>query len=204
MRHLFWLLVLVAMVVMGCATLDTGQLELHRAEIRSVAILPLVLGDANTKVGGGPAAEKEIGGLMAYWQANFNALFKARMSLVDGIQVKYAGEDFVKAIPANVDYGQLMDELGVDAVLSFNLLSYNETKPLGSMLLSIVGVKENPTARFNLHFYYLHLEDWSPYLAYDYEIPAMIGEMQRGWVVDRVIEWLNLNWPLSVNFQKKK
>lgn len=192
------LLALIPLFLMACETIpDTTQLELHKDSIKSVAILPLVLGDGDKNVLGGPGAEGEIAGFMAYWKDNFNSSFKAKIKLTEGIEVKYAGEDFVKAIPAKADYGQLSDELGVDAVLGFNLVRYNETQVGTGILLAIIGMRENATAEFNLHFYYLHVEDWQPHFDF-----APAAGTPRGVIIADIIEWLDKHWPLSVNFIK--
>jgi hypothetical protein len=191
-------LILAVLFLTACETIpDTTQLELQKPDIKSVAILPLVLGDADRNILGGPGAEGEIAGFMAYWKDNFNSNFREKIKLIEGIEVKYAGEDFVKAIPAKVDYGQLLDELGVDAVLGFNLVRYNETQVGTGFALALIGMQENATAEFKLHFYYLHMEDWSPHL----DLFPGPGT-SRGTIISEVIGWLDRNWPLSVNFKK--
>jgi hypothetical protein len=97
---------------------------------------------------------------LAYWKENFNAAFKSRVRLPEGLQVKYCGEDFVKSVPVKADYAQMADELGVDAVLGFNLVGHNETYRLASLVQCIFGMRESSFAEFHLHFCYLHVEDW--------------------------------------------
>jgi hypothetical protein len=201
MKRVCCALSLAALFIMACETIpDTTQLELQKDKIRSVAVLPLVVGDAGKKVLAGLGAENEIAGFMAYWKDNFIPSFKARIKLLEGIEVKYAGEDFIKAVPTTVDYGQLMDELGVDAVIGFNLVRYNEAEPVTGIALTLIGMKENALAELNVHFYYLRLEDWSPRVEHE-EYGVAMGSQMRGTFMMEVLDWLDMHWPLSVNFK---
>jgi hypothetical protein len=170
-------------------------MEQNLDKIKSIAILPLVVGDETGSIATGPGnPESEIAAFVAYWKENFNSEFKKNIKLIDGIEVKYPGEDFIKAVSSNADYGQLMDDLEVDAVLGFNLVGYNETQLASSVLFFAFGAQEKAMTYIDLHFYYLHIEKWSPYLRY--------YDTQREGALACVLYWLDKHWPLSANFEK--
>jgi hypothetical protein len=64
MKKVIGLFAVIGLIAVACATVppDTGQIELHKTDIRTIAILPLVMGDGEQKVRVGLGGESEVGG----------------------------------------------------------------------------------------------------------------------------------------------
>jgi hypothetical protein len=198
----------VLILIVSCATLpklpSTENFELRKREIKSIALLPLVVGDEKGAFYG---KGKEVKAFAVYWQLEFNKAFKTNIMLIDNVEVRYWGEDFDITVPNNADYGQIMDELGVDAVLCFCLIEYDEYRG-GEKVLGFVGdVLFGPGetrmgyGSFILHSYYLHQEDWSTRVISE-AIPGIV-EGQRGQIMYGLLAWLDKNWPLSINYVQR-
>jgi hypothetical protein len=197
----------------SCATTPSAEnFDLHKKDIKSLAVLPLVIGDKNGRVSG---RRDEIKAFAVYWQSHFNSEFKTRISLREDIEVKYFGEDFDIQVPYDADYGKIMDKLGVDAVLGFSLESYDEFTPresTGETIKSLIGLGRDPLLnpthsdlKVRLHCYYLHKEDWAPKAnisIYNVEYEAV--EVQRQKMMNGLLEFIYSKWPLSKYYVAKK
>jgi hypothetical protein len=213
-RILFTILILVLalLIISSCATLpklpNTENFDLRKREIKSIAILPLVIGDEKGAFYGKP---KEVKAFTVYWQQEFNKAFKTQIKLIDDIEVKYWGEDFDITVPNNADYGKIMDELGVDAVICFSLIQYEERrageKTLGVVSDILLGTQETRTchASFILHCYYLHQEDWAPTVVCETFATLLDSvESQRAGFMYDLLAWMDKNWPLSINYVQRE
>jgi hypothetical protein len=201
------------LLVFSCSTMPSNaMLDENKDRIRTLAVLPLVLGS-----GGAGASTyndvKEALGFQEYWNEHFYARFRESISLIDGISVLYPGDDF-ELTPEESrlgDYQAICEKLGVDAVLGVNLVSYNEVEPTtkaaefaSALLLSMVtgyASYENSVANYQLHTYYLGLEDWNPRVYSQARgLPSI--EDQRATFVNQLIAWIDARHPLSARYAK--
>ena len=210
---IFILMCAVLIFTGSCATTPSAEnFDLHKKEIKSLALLPLVIGDKNGRVSG---RRDEIKAFAVYWQSHFNSEFKTRIPLREDIKVKYCGEDFDIQVPHDADYGKIMDELEVDAVLGFSLESYDEftpresiTKDIGTLIGLGTDPLLNPThsdLKVRLHCYYLHKEDWAPKANIRiYNVEYEVVEVQRQKMMNGLLEFIYSKWPLSKYYVAKK
>jgi hypothetical protein len=211
---IFILMCAVLIFTGSCATTPSAEnFDLHKKDIKSLAVLPLVIGNKHGRVSG---RKDEIKAFAVYWQSHFNSEFKTRIPLREDIEVKYCGEDFDIQVQQDADYGKIMDELGVDAVLGFSLESYDEFTPRESIMKDIgtlIGLGSsdpllNPThsdLKVRLHCYYLHKEDWAPKAdirIYNVEYEGVEDQRQR--MMDGLLEFIYSKWPLSKYYVVKK
>ena len=89
---IFILMCAVLIFTGSCATTPSAEnFDLHKKDIKSLAVLPLVIGNKHGRVSG---RKDEIKAFAVYWQSHFNSEFKTRIPLREDIEVKYCGEDF--------------------------------------------------------------------------------------------------------------
>jgi len=199
----------VFFLIASCATLpklpNTANFDSQKREIKSIAVLPLVIGDEKGAFHG---KLKDVKAFAVYWQLEFNNAFKTQIKLIDDVEVKYWGEDFDITVPNDADYGKIMDELEVDAVLCFCLMEYDEHKAgekIAGMVSNLLFGTVDPKmgrASFILHCYYLHQEDWATRIVCE-AIPGTI-EGQREQFMYGLLIWMDKNWPLSINYVQRE
>jgi hypothetical protein len=195
----------ISVMVTGCTTLpvrpDSETLDQYKTDIDSLAVLPLVLGSKDDLLAVGPG-RNEVAGFLEHWIEHFEPAFRSQIQTIHPIDTKFAGTDFIISVDRDEDLWDIMEELGVDAVLCFNLTAYNEAKA-GSQFLrgGLTGTREICSAEFEVHFCYLHIEDWK----WSIYTTMMSGlgygvESQRNQAMAAVLGWLKYNWPLSSDY----
>jgi hypothetical protein len=197
-------LVLLAAVLAGCSTLPDPSKFLSKApDIKKVALLPLFV---NINVRNLSLGNEEVKGFSEYWNLVFISEFK-KITFINGIQILYPGEDYqvTPEMTLNPDFGKIAQEIKADAVMGFELYAYNEVAPgeaVAMGCLTFGRVSENMIASFKHHNYYLHEDDWlvNLHIQLGGLLPSI--EEQRTQFVNRVIDWIDKNHPLSINYKK--
>jgi hypothetical protein len=206
---------LILLSLFSCYTIPSrAQLDNNKAKIKTVALLPLVLGDkkSGTRTLGGREAVE----FQKYWAKNFYKLFRQKIVFIDDIVAQYPDGDFTVSAEEvrSADYGALCEKLGVDAVIGFNLLGYNEVEP-GTRAVEMAcaclievfggtGFYEQPVVNYRLHTFYLNIEDWNPLVnAFAPGLVPTIAE-QRAIFINSLIEWIDVNHPLSAHYKPEK
>jgi hypothetical protein len=208
MRQVKWLVlcVLLAVAAVSCETWkDIGTFNTHRDSIKTVALLPLYI-DPN--VGNISLGNPEVKGFQDAWKLSFNAQFKKRITFVNNVKILYAGEDFdiTPDMLIQPDYAKIAGNLKVDMVMGFTLVTYNEVsqgEAIGWACISaLVGTHENMVATYDYHNVYLNQYDLTARLSFSPGGILPTNEAQREAFMTRLIDWIDVNHPLSVNFKK--
>ena len=201
----------VAVLLFGCASLERYRFaDENKHRIRSLAVLPLIVGDESGRIEtiGGSEFEKFVD----YFDSRFYADFEMTVEMPDSVELKLPGRDFEIVVHNGMDYAAVAGDLGVDAVLAINLFLYNEIKPgaKGAQIAAAVVttvllggyVKENAVAGFDTHFAYLDIEQVDEHLTFEHfgEMLPTIEE-QRAHFVDRLLGHLDLRFPLSTDYE---
>jgi len=206
-----WLLLILAIAFcFGCASLKAyKQADQYKDQVRSLALLPLIIGDESGKV-------EKIGGselmeFITYFDSRFYKDFEQNIQLINDIELKVSGRDFEVDRFGFIDYFSIARELDVDAVLGINITLYNEVKPgaKGAEIAAAVVttvllggyVTENQIVGYDTHYAYLGIEKVDQALRFEYKGRAFptIDE-QRAFFVDSLISYLDTHFPLSTDY----
>jgi hypothetical protein len=212
MKKLLWLCAPLAAIIslIGCSSTPLyKQADGYTSQIRSVALLPLVVGDENgtiEKIG-----RAELQEFLAYFNGRFFDDFLSQVRLLEGVELKLPGRDFNLNVYNGMDYFTVARDLGVDAVLGVNLTLYNEVKP-GAKGAQIAGavvttlllggyVTERQIVGYHTQYAYLDVEKVVEVLTFPYRgkgFPSI--DEQRQYFVDTLISYLDRNFPLSADY----
>ena len=201
---------MASILLFGCASLERyKQADEHKHRVRSLAVLPLIVGDEDgriEKIGG-----KEFEEFVEYFNRRFFTDFESTVKLANSVVLKLPRRDFDMNVYNGMDYLAAARELGVDAVLGINLTMYNEIKPgaKGAQIAASVAtfvllggyVKERQVAGYDTHYAYLDIEQVDERLVFEYygnAFPTI--EEQREFFVDQLIAYLDARFPLSTDY----
>jgi hypothetical protein len=203
-------LFLAMIALVGCTTTPRyQQADQYTAQIRSMALLPLVIGDENgtiEKIG-----RVELQEFIAYFNGRFFDDFEDQVRMIEGIELKLPGRDFNLNAYNGMDYFAVAHQLGVDAVLGINLTLYNEVKP-GAKGAQIAGavvttlllggyVTERQVVGYQTQYSYLDVEKIGESLIFRYSGKAFPTiEEQRQYFVDTLLAYIDRNFPLSADY----
>jgi hypothetical protein len=203
----------LALILFGCGSLELYRLaDNHKHEISSLALLPLIVGDEQGRIRS--VGEAEYHEFVEYFDSRFFTDFQDRVQLPDSVDLLLPGRDFSLLVHNGMDYHAVASELGVDSVLAIHLVRYNEIKP-GMKGAQVVGavvstvllggyVVENEVVEYEIQFAYLDVEQVGETLVFEYfgeSFPSI--ETQREFFVDSIIQYLDVNFPLSTDYQPR-
>lgn len=194
----------------GCATLDRyKKADESKHEIRSLALLPLIVGDENGRIE--KLGSTEVQEFLRYFNDRFWSDFEGQVTLIDSIELMLPGRDFNIQAYNGMDYLAAARELGVDAVLGINLTLYNEVKPgakgaqiAGAVITTLLFggyVRENQIVGYATHYAYLDMEKVDESLSFKFagkSFPTI--DEQRAYFVDVLLAYLDRSFPLSSDY----
>ena len=200
------LVVLVLLALSGCATYQKA--DEYIGQVRSIAVLPLVIGDEHGRIDRIGAQEAEQ--FQAYFTDNFYTAFREKISFGSDVKVLLPG-DYDESLARGTDYLAIASALGVDAVLGINLTVYNEVTPAAAGL-EVAGAvvtallfgsyaHENVIAGYDLHYAYLGIEDAKAHVSVSLPQFQEIDQQRRQFV-DNLVQWIDTSFPLSVNYRR--
>ncbi|GEM_PF-3995202 len=201
-----FLLIIISLLFMGCTTLPKAdKINKNKRNIHTIAILPLKL----YKKG---SYGKEVMSFKNYWENYFYDEFEKNITLVNSIKVKYPGIDYDTKDLNNLDYDSILKKLNVDALMEIELTKYNEVSKAGrgaqligaffTMLIFGAGTIEKMVAAYNIHTYYMGIEDYQ--MNYYIELGGIKSNIeQRKLFMEKLLEWLDKNYPLSIRYKEK-
>ena len=210
LRSLSIPILLLIVLLSGCASLDHyQQADSYKSSIKSLAVLPLIIGDERGRIE--TIGDKELEEFVQFFSGSFYAKFEQSVNLINNMELKLPGRDFDMAVSFDQDYLGAANKLGADAVLGISLTLYNEVKPAakGAQVAAAVVtsvlfggyIKENQIVKYETHYGYLNTEVVADYMSFEFgglEFPSI--EEQRTAFVDRLVEYLDIRFPLSTDY----
>jgi len=203
---------LLALLLGGCATYkEYKQADEYKWQVRSLAVLPLVVGDKNGRVQ--MFGTTELDAFLQYFRERFYVDFEREISLINGVELKLPGRDFDLNVYNGMDYASVAQTLGVDSVLAINLVLYNEVSP-GARAAQVVGavvttlffggyIVEKRVVGYETHYAYLGLGRIDSSIGFPYAGPPLpSNEQQRKFFVDSLLAYIDRNLPLSTDYRK--
>jgi len=206
------LFVLCSAIVLlfSCASLDRyRQADEYKHRIRSLALLPLIVGDDDGRIE--KIGRKELQEFLDYFNSQFFSDFERTVRLANSVVLKLPGRDFNINAYNGMDYFAAARKLEVDAVLGINLTLYNEVKPaakgaqVAASVITFVFlggyIRENQIVGYDTHYTYLDVEKVDENLTFQYHgktFPPI--EEQRAYFVDKLIGYLDARFPLSTDY----
>ena len=207
-EFIFILTAFACLILSGCASVQTfEQADSYKSQIRKFAVLPLVVGDEDGRVD--TLGKKEITEFVDFFNQEFYDRLSERVSLVNDIELLLPGRDYDKDVLFDADYDEILKLIGADALFEVKLTAYNEVDPgakIGQTFLGIVTsvlfggyVMEKNVATYEMHYYYLGIEDVERKLTISPYGYSSI-EMQREQYIDDFIAYIDENIPLSTDY----
>ncbi|MBN2353408.1 MAG: hypothetical protein JXD23_12610 [Spirochaetales bacterium] len=204
MKRNKWLLLCLPLLVAlaGCATWQNiGTFNAGKSDIKTVALLPLYIDPNVSNITWGV---EEVKGFQEAWTAQFNAMFKNRISFINGIKILYPGEDFdvTPDMQVKPDYVKIASTLKVDMVMGFSLVQYNEVSPGEAFVQGCLSNRqERSVAGFNFHNVRTSGDDLNAFVQITPGGIMPSNEQQRQKFIEGLIAWVDLHHPLSVNYK---
>ena len=212
---ILYLLISMLYILTGCTTAQYKKASKYNSQIKTMALLPVLVGDKNGKMH--KLGKKEITAFLEYFEDHFYMQFEQDVKLVNGIKLKLPGRDFNIDMYNSIDYTQAVKKLKVDAVLGINIVLYNEVTPeamgaqiAGAIVTEILfgrHIRENRIVRY--HSNYAYPADVVVFDSIEFEfkllkkvLPTIEG--QREYFVDSLVEYLDRNLPVSTDYKNRK